>query len=150
MGVTDMTIQSFKIGHHNYAVKYQDHIKTESGDLLDGQCNKHSKVISISNDFENKDYQTAVLMHEVIHGLIYESGYAFASAVEEEDFAYLFGKALHGFLKDNIDTLNEMYRKPELFISSEAISKAVARAKDGYHSTVAGESILDLKAEVSD
>ena len=104
-------METIKIGHHDYALKYEDVLKAPDGDLLDGQCNKHGKIIKMSNDFENKDFQNAVLLHEIIHGVIFESGYAFSSFEEEEEFTYLFGKTLHGFMKDNIELINALYNK---------------------------------------
>ena len=102
-------METLKIGHYDYDVKVVDDLKF-GDDSVNGLCYPDSKEILISSKM-NEQYHKGVLIHEVLHGLFAESG--LSDRLEEgseEDFVILLGNSLHGFLKDNIEQLHEMYK----------------------------------------
>ena len=102
-------METLKIGHYDYDVKVVDDLKF-GDDSVNGLCYPDSKEILISSKL-NEQYHKGVLIHEVLHGLFAESG--LSDRLEEgseEDFVILLGNSLHGFLKDNIEQLHEMYK----------------------------------------
>ena len=102
-------METLKIGHYDYDVKVVDDLKF-GDDSVNGLCYPDSKEIIISSKL-NEQYHKGVLIHEVLHGLFAESG--LSDRLEEgseEDFVILLGNSLHGFLKDNIEQLHEMYK----------------------------------------
>ena len=102
-------METLKIGHYDYDVKVVDDLKF-GDDSVNGLCYPDSKEILISSKL-NEQYHKGVLIHEVLHGLFAESG--LSDRLEEgseEDFVILLGNSMHGFLKDNIKQLHEMYK----------------------------------------
>lgn len=102
-------METLKIGHYDYDVKVVDGLQF-GDDYVNGLCRPDSKQILLNSKL-NEQYHKGVLIHEVLHGLFAESG--LSDRLEEgseEDFVILLGNALHGFLKDNIEYLNEMYK----------------------------------------
>lgn len=101
-------MDSLKIGHYEYDVKVIDGLQF-GDDYVNGLCHPDSKEILLSSKLNNQYYK-GVLIHEVLHGLFAESG--LSDRLEEgleEDFVILLGNILHGFLKDNIKELNNLY-----------------------------------------
>ena len=98
-----------KIGHYEYDVKMIDDLKF-GDDSVNGLCYPDSKEILINSKL-NEQYYKGVLIHEILHGLFNESG--ISDRLEEgleEELVILLGNALHGFLKDNIKELNNIYK----------------------------------------
>ncbi|MBY8908201.1 hypothetical protein K6L05_00185 [Salinicoccus roseus] len=106
-----MSNDDFKIGHHTYKVEEKDLVKSEHNDLLFGKCDSQSKTIELSTDLKHQEFKNEVLVHELLHAAVYESSIDLGE--EEEQVVDALGKTLHGFLKDNIDVLSEMYDSGE-------------------------------------
>lgn len=102
-------METLKIGHYDYDVKVVDGLQF-GDDYVNGLCRPDSKEILLSSKL-NEQYHKGVLIHEVLHGLFNESGVS--DRLEEgleEDLVILLGNALHGFLKDNMEALNNIYK----------------------------------------
>lgn len=102
-------MKTIKIGHYDYEVKVVDGLQF-GDDYVNGLCHPDSKEILLSSKL-NSQYHKGVLIHEVFHGLIAESGLEMKlSDDENEEYTELLSNALHGFLKDNIEELKELYK----------------------------------------
>lgn len=101
-------MESIKIGHYDYKVVVIDGLKF-GDDYVNGLCHPDEKTILLSAKL-NDQYHKGVFIHEVLHGLFAESG--LSDRLEEgseEEFVTLLGNSLHGFLKDDIEELHEIY-----------------------------------------
>lgn len=96
-----------KIGHIDYEVKKKKVVKNND-DVCIGLIDYHESTISLQKDL-SKQVATQTLIHEVMHGIMVESGFEHGDGIHTEDTVNRIALTLHGFLKDNIKELNKIY-----------------------------------------
>lgn len=102
-------MNSIKIGHYDYEVIEEENLKF-GDDEVHGLCHSGSKTIKLDAGMKPQ-VKTGVLIHEIVHGLITESGLEMKlNDDENEEYTELLSNALHGFLQDNIEKLSELYK----------------------------------------
>jgi len=90
-----LNIKKQKIGSSYYDVEYVGELKGESGQDLSGriwQCNRLIKIINT----ESYQSQLQTLLHESVHGLLWEYGIK-----DMEDVVEPLSNAFYGLMVDN-------------------------------------------------
>lgn len=105
--------KKIRIGSNDYKVKIVRGLKDGSV-KLHGQVNYNKCLIEIEEKLSVQRRQN-ILVHECTHALLYECGiYQDESEQHTEEFVTTVSNVLHGFLKDNIETLHDIYKKNEI------------------------------------
>lgn len=102
-----------RIGHIDYKLKKKKSVIDEDGTECIGLIDYHESTISLRKDV-SEQVSTQTLIHEVMHGIMVESGFESGEGIHTEENVNRLGLTLHGFLKDNIDTLNKIYNEKPL------------------------------------
>lgn len=105
-----MKVKKLRIGSNVYKVKQRKKL-TYGDDELNGICFFDKCLIELAADLPS-ERKKQVLTHEVVHALFHEAGYVFdADGFHSEDAVIRVSNVLDGFLKDNIETLNKIYKR---------------------------------------
>ncbi len=96
-----------RIGHIDYKVQKKKVVRNENDSCI-GLIDYYESTISLQKDL-SEQVSTQTLIHEVMHGIMVESGFDQGDGVHTEDTVNRLGITLHGFLKDNIKALNKLY-----------------------------------------
>lgn len=103
-------IKKLRIGSIDYKVKYKKLLKNSDNELFNGLCWFDKALIEIHEVIPD-ERKRQVLIHEVTHALLHEAGFSFDDdGVHNEDSVVRISNVLDGFLKDNLKTINEMYK----------------------------------------
>jgi len=91
-----------KIAPFTFDVKYVDELKTPAGTKANGHIHMIKQEIRLAKDL-TKERTEATLLHEVLHGLIHNTGLRpkFKENLTEEELVRRLGFALYGFIEDN-------------------------------------------------
>lgn len=95
-----------RIGHSEYHVTKEEFIEDEGNSCL-GLINYHDLTIKIKDNLNIELYKKT-LIHEIVHGIMRESGFE-NDDIHTEDLVNRIGLTLHGFLKDNIEQVTKLY-----------------------------------------
>ena len=90
-----LNIKKCKIGSSYYDVKYVDELKGENGRNLSGRIWEITRLIKIDNT-ESYQKQLQTLLHESVHGLLWEYGIK-----DMEDVVEPLSNAFYGLIVDN-------------------------------------------------
>lgn len=102
-----------RIGHVDYVVSKKKTVKDDDGNECIGLIDYHESTIFLRKDV-SEQVLIQTLIHEVMHGIMVESGFASGEGIHTEDNVNRLGLTLHGFLKDNIKNLNKLYNEKPL------------------------------------
>lgn len=90
----ELKIKKCKIGSSYYDVEYVDKLKGESGQDLSGRIFQATRSIKIMSESYQSQLQT--LLHECVHGLLWEYGIK-----DMEDMVEPLSNGFYGLLIDN-------------------------------------------------
>lgn len=88
-------MQQVKIGGITYDIHYVEEIPNR--DTYVGYCDSERSVIYVQTKGMSEQRQKQTLIHEMMHAILYESGYN----DHEEELANRIGLVLYQVLKDN-------------------------------------------------
>lgn len=98
-----------RIGHIDYEVIERKKPKNDDGTVCVGIIDYFDHEILLMKSL-SAEHKRKTLAHEITHGLLHESGFETDEGIHSEDTVNRIGLTLHGFLKDNIETLYELYK----------------------------------------
>ena len=90
-----LNIKKVKIGSSYYDVEYVDELKDEKGTNLSGRIFEINRLIKICTE-STIQHQLQVLLHEDLHGLLWEYG-----ITDMEDVVIPLSNALYALIIDN-------------------------------------------------
>ena len=100
-------IDKVKIGGKDYTVIEMQESFASDGKVCDGDISYSMAEIRVAVKNKSKQYIDTVLLHEIVHGILYEFN---IKIPEEENFTEGFAKGLYQVLKDNQRLLGEIGR----------------------------------------
>ncbi|ULG73020.1 ImmA/IrrE family metallo-endopeptidase [Macrococcus brunensis] len=101
-----------RIGHIKYKVIERKKPKLDDGTECAGLIDYYEHEILLMKSL-SKEHKKKTLAHEIVHGLLHESGFESDDndGIHTEDNVNRIGLTLHGFLKDNIEELYKLYKE---------------------------------------
>ena len=100
-----------KIGNIDHKVIKRKKVVDDDGTDCIGLIDSDQATIYIKKNLPHQ-VERQTLIHEVMHGIMIASGFDFGDGIHSEDTVNRLGLTLDGFLKDNIDTIYKLYKKP--------------------------------------
>lgn len=97
-----------KIGNIDHKIIKRKKIEDEGANCI-GLIDHDQATIYIKKNLPLQ-VERQTLIHEVMHGIMIASGFDFDDGIHTEDTVNRLGLTLEGFLRDNIDTLNKLYK----------------------------------------
>jgi hypothetical protein len=91
-------MKNIKIGGTDYTVIEMQESFASDGKVCDGDISYSMAEIRVAVKNKSKQYIDTVLLHEIVHGILYEFN---IKIPEEENFTEGFAKGLYQVLKDN-------------------------------------------------
>ena len=94
-----------KIGQYDYKVTYDEEDRLLHQDLS-GEIDYQKKTIYLAKKDYSEEFIKGVFIHEVMHGIIYESGHK--DICNDETLIEPTGNILYGLIINNTETFKEV------------------------------------------
>jgi len=89
-----------RIGSIDYTVEITGEVIIVDRKECNGEIDYNEKVIKIRNDMQCVQSQEITLLHEIVHGIVYERNFAYEKC-NEETITEELARGLHQVIKDN-------------------------------------------------
>lgn len=93
-----------RIGSIDYTVQYTDNTICVDHKECYADINYNEKIIRLGKNLQDKQGEEVTLLHEILHGIVYERNFSYENNTDE-DITEELARGLHQIIRDN----------PELF-----------------------------------